>query len=1036
MKRIRMLRGLCVSLTIAAMLIAVAAAAATAAPAVRVSASIPDYVMPDRLMNMFVSVLNTGTDPLSGDLTVRYTFPAGIVPADPGDDSPFPQHVSPVCNTVGQVTECTADVSSVDAGQQIRFRTITSVASDATGGLGEIEVSGGGTSDVFTYPFSIAVGPPGPFAIRAFDVGLSDGPVVSATRAGSDPAEVATVVKLVSQAQSNFDVNSPQVVVNAPSESFRDTVVHVPPGFVGNPTATGVRCTPAQLTSRDLDTVIPRCPPDSQIGLVQINSGDIVPIYNIEPPSGSPAEFGFFYNSIVVTLLAKVRPSDNGIDIVTLKTPNSIPIPKFEVTLWGNPSDSSHDRLRGICLQGGFGYNPVQGDCSLRTRREVPFLRTPTSCPATPLVWGIEMDTYQHVDTFVDSETTTPAMTGCEFNPFDPKFALAPSALVPHAPSGVDAEVSVEQNAGIDGIAPADVRRVTVTLPEGLAINPSSADGLQACTDAQLLLRQEGTAACPDASKLGTVRLRTQLLDHEVGGSIFLRTQNSDDPLSGELFRIAVEIRSDDDGIDIKLPGAVKVNPDTGQIVTVFDDLPQLPFESFRFHFKTGPRAPLASPSACGDHTTNVELVSWGNAILRTSSSFTTTGCQAPRFAPTLRAGVENPVAGSSSPLHVSFSRTDDDEEFRSVTINTPRGLLARVKDAVQCSSDAADRGTCPAGSLIGHAKVAAGVGSNPFWVTNGRVYLTGPYRGAPYGLAVAVDAIAGPFNLGTVIVRQAVNVDSRTAQLSVVSQPFPTIIKGVPLHIRSVRVAIDKPRFMVAPTNCSRQQVGGTATSISGSTAPLSSRFQLGNCRNLAFSPRLSLFVGSRAHTGRGISTPFRAVLTQKPGQSNIRSVKVVLPQTLAALLNVVNHACSMSEYQDGRCDGSKAGTAVARTPLLKDPLTGGVFFVRHPGRPLPDLMVRLRGEIAIDLVGRVTIPGGTRLATNFDTIPDAPVSRFTLNIVSGRQGPLGVSTNLCSRRGKRSRALVEMRGQNGDAITRHPRLHIHGCGGARHRR
>jgi len=197
-----------------------------------------------------------------------------------------------------------------------------------------------------------------------------------------------------------------------------------------------------------------------------------------------------------------------------------------------------------------------------------------------------------------------------------------------------------------------------------------------------------------------------------------------------------------------------------------------------------------------------------------------------------------------------------------------------------------------------------------------------------------------------------------------------------------------------------------------------------------------LSLFVGGRGHTTRGISTPFRAVLRQKPGQSNLRSVKVVLPQTLAALLNVVNNACSLSEYENDRCDDSKAGTAVARTPLLKDPLTGGVFFVRHPGRPLPDLMVRLRGDIAIDLVGRVTIPGGTRLATNFDTIPDAPVSRFTLNIVSGSHGPLGVSTNLCSRRGKRSRALVEMHGQNGDAITRHPRLHIRGCGARSHRR
>jgi hypothetical protein len=1028
MKRIRTLRALCMSLGIAAVLIA-ASGTAAAAPVVHVTASIPDYVTPDRLMLMFVSVTNMDdVESLSGNLTVRYTFPPGIVPADPVDDS---GRVSPVCNTVGQVTECTADVSGIEAGLQVRFRTVTSVASDGTGGLGEIAVSGGGMADVFTYPFSIAVGPSGPFAIKTFDVGLGDGPVVPATRAGSAPTEVATTVKLLSEAQTNLDFPLPNLVVNSPTESFRDTIVHVPLGFVGNPTATPVRCTPSQLTTRDPNTVIPECPPESQIGLVQINSGDIVPLYNIQPPMGSPAEFGFFYQSIVVTLLAKVRPSDNGIDVVTLKTPSSIPIPKFEVMLWGNPSDRSHDRFRATCLEGGFGYNASQGDCSLRTRSDVPFLRTPTSCPGTPLLWGIDMNTYQHVDTFVHGETTTPAMTGCEFNPFDPGFALAPSTQAPHAPSGVDAEVSMEQDAGINGIAPADIRRVTVTLPEGLAINPSSADGLQACTDAQLLLRQEGIAACPDASKLGTVTLRTQLLDHEVGGSIFLRTQNSSDPLSGELFRIAVEIRSDEDGIDIKLPGSIRADPSTGRLTTVFDELPQLPFESVRLHFDTGPRAPLASPSSCGEHTVNVELVSWGDRVVNSSSSFTTTGCQAPRFAPTFRAGVQNPVAGSSSPFHVALSRGDDDEEFRSVTIDTPRGLLARVKDAVQCSNAAANAGNCPDGSLIGHASVAAGVGSNPFWVTNGRVYLTESYRGAPYGLAVVVDAIAGPFNLGTVVVRQAIHVDPRTAELSVVSDPFPTILKGVPLHVRSVRVAVDKPRFMVAPTNCSRQQVNATASSVNGSTAPLAARFQVGNCRDLKFSPRLSLFVGSRGHTGRGVSTPFRAVLRQEPGQSNLRSVKVVLPQTLAALLNVVNNACTLAEYQDGRCEASRAGTAVARTPLLKDPLQGGAYFVRHPGRPLPDLMVRLRGELAIDLVGRVTIPGGTRLATNFDTIPDAPVSKFTLKIVSGRQGPLGVSRNLCSRRGRRARALVQMRGQNGKALTRHPRLHIRGCAG-----
>jgi len=1029
MKPIRTIRRLGASLVISAAFVAATAATAVAAPALTLRTLVPDYVTPGRFMYTVVSVQNTGTDPLSGNLTVSYELPPGIPPADPAVD---PGNLSFQCQTVGQAYECTADVTGIEPGRQIRLRATTTVDSAAAGTLtGNISVSGGGAPGVLTDPFSIVVGPSDPFAIKAFDVGMSDASGGPVAQAGSDPATLTTGVRLLSEAQTNLDFPLPNLAITAPTESFRDVIVHVPPGFVGNPTATPVRCTPSQLTTQAEPIQEPTCPPESQVGLVQLNAGDIVPLYNVEPPAGTPAAFGFFYNSVVVTLKAKLRPSDDGIDIVTEKAPSSIPIPKFEVTLWGVPNDSSHDSLRGFCLNGGFGFNPTIGDCSLRARSTVPFLRTPTSCPGTPLLWSIDMDTYQHVGTFVHNQATTPAMTGCEFNPFQPGFALTPATQAPHAPSGLDAGVTLNEDWGPQGIAPADLRKVTVTLPDGMTINPSSADGLKACTDAQLLLRQDGTATCPDGSKLGTVTLQTPLLDHPVSGTIFLRTQNSEDPQSGELFRIAVEIRSDQDGIDIKLPGSIRADPNTGQLTTVFDDLPQLPFDSMTLHFKSGPRAPLASPSTCGDHTTNVELVAWNNKVVDTSSSFTTSGCQVPRFAPSFLAGVENAAAGSSSPFNVVLARSDDDQEFRSVTIDTPKGLLARVKDAQQCSNAAADTGNCPTDSLIGGAIVGAGVGSQPFFITTGRVYLTGPYRGAPYGLAVAVDAVAGPFNLGTVVVRQAIQINPRTAQLSVVSDPFPTIIKGVPLHIRSVQVSIEKPNFMVAPTNCSKQQVGAVATSVDGATARLAERFQVGGCKSLKFAPRLSLFVGSKRHTSTGISTPFKAVLTQTPGQSNLRSVRVVLPQTLAALLNVVNHACTLSEYEAGRCEDSRAGSAVAVTPLLKHPLRGGAYFVRHPGHALPDLMVRLRGEIAIDLVGRVTIPGGKQLATNFDTIPDAPVSKFTLSIVSGSHGPLGVSHNLCTKAGKRATASVQLRGQNGAVITRHQRLHIHGCGG-----
>jgi hypothetical protein len=1033
MTRIQTFKRLCWSLGVAAAVLVVTAAAAAAAPALKVTSLSPDFVTPGRMISLFVSMQNTGTDPFDGNIVVRYSFPVGVNPADPIDAT----NAAVPCTTTGQDVECVLDVTGTPPGSQLRWQTLTVVDPSATGTLaGHIEVSGAGAADGADLPLTFTVGPSDPFAVKSFDLTLADAPKAAAQRAGVDPTELQTDVSFPSEARVNLGL--PSAAAAAPPENFKDVVVHVPPGFVGNPTVTPVRCTAPQLftpivipTAR---TSIPTCPPESQIGLVQINGGDLVPLWNMVPAKGTPAQFGFYYQTIGVTLTAKLRPSDNGIDIITRDTSSSVPIPKFGVIMWGVPGDPSHNPLRGICLEGGHGYNPSFGDCSLRTQR-VPFLRTPTSCPGNPLTWGIDVNTYQHPDVFHTATTTTPAIEGCQFNPFGPSLSLTPSTQAPHAATGVDATLVNPQDYSADGIAPADIRSASVTLPKGLTINPSSADGLAACTDTQLGLGQEGAASCPDASKLGTVTVNTPLLDHPIGGSIFLRTQNSDDPASGELFRLAIEIRSDDDGVDIKLPGAIKAAGD-GQLTTVFDNQPQLPFNTLTLHFKTGPRAPLSTPRTCGNNTTNVQLVSWGGKVIDSTTSFTTVGCKPPTFAPTFRAGVKNPVAGSSSPFLVNLNRTDDDSEFASLTINTPKGLLARVKDADQCSNAAANAGNCPAGSLIGHATVGAGIGSDPFYVTNGRVFLTGPYKGGPYGLAVVVDAVAGPFNLGTVVVRQSIHVDPRTAQLSVVSDPFPQVVKGAPLHIRSVRVAIDKPKFMVSPTNCSTQQFGGTATATDGLKAALTSRFQVGGCKNLKFAPKLSLSAGGTGHTRKGNSTPLKAVLTQTPGQSNLRSVTVSIKSPpISALLNVVQRACTLAEYQAGNCRKAEAGSAVAYTPLLKDPLKGGAFFVRHPGRPLPDLMVALRGDIDIDLVGRVTTPGGNSLATNFDTIPDAPVSRFALSIVAGSHGPLGVSGNLCSRRGPKARADVTMVGQNGDKITRTQLLNISGCA-KKHRR
>jgi hypothetical protein len=1015
---------------LAVALLFASATVATADSALELHTNVPNSIPAGSTARIIAVVQNVGDAPFSGELRFSDTFPAGVTPTAPTSI----QGYGFVCQTVDQAITCTVDVTGLLPGGQVYYGITAPIDPNVTGTLvNTIEVSGAGAPEVLTDQQAIEIGPPGPFAISEFSAAVRDAERSSFAQAAGNPAAVTTSIHFPTAGKLFF--RSPFFPINAPVEQFKDIAVHVPSGLIGYPTATPVRCTGSQLAQPSPDAPhgeIPDCPTDSQVGIVRIARSDLVPLYNMVPPVGSPAAFGFTYQSVPVMLVAKLRPSDNGIDIVARNASASVPVHGAEVTLWGVPADSSHDNLRGVCLDGYLGNN---GNVCPSTAPEAAFLRLPTSCSG-PLHWGADATSYAHRDTWMHAEATSPGIEGCQLNPFEPTLAIVPTTQAPHAPTGLDATVALPQDFGPRGIAPADMRRATVILPEGLTINPSSAGGLKACADADLRLGQEGPSSCPDASKIGTVTLNTPLLDREVGGSIFLRTQNSDDPTSGELFRLAVQIRSDDDGIFIRLPGAVRANPTTGRLTTVFDDLPQLPFNSLQLHFKSGPRAPLSTPQKCGTHTVNAEFISWGNKVVPGGSSFSIGPCPPSRFSPAFHAGSKNPVAGKSTPFTVSLSRDDGDDLFRTLTVDAPKGLLGKIKNAELCSNAAADAGTCSAASRIGSATTSAGVGSNPFVIAGSRVFLTGPFRGAPYGLAVVVDAVAGPFNLGTVVVRAAIHIDKRTAELKVVSERFPSILKGVPLNIRSVQISIDKANFMVNPTNCTQQRVTATATSIDGSSAPLSTRFQVGNCKNLKFSPRISMRVGSRGRTGFRDSTPLVTTIRQAPGQSNLRRVKVALPNVLSALLPVVQRACTPAQFESGRCRQARIGSATAVTPLLEKPLKGGAYFVDHPGRPLPDLVIALRGDVDLDVAGKITLPHGKQLATDFAVIPDAAISKFTLRITAGRNGPLGVASNLCGSRARRARAAITIAGQNGTVLHKQPRLRISGCEGTRSRR
>ncbi len=697
----------------------------------------------------------------------------------------------------------------------------------------------------------------------------------------------------------------------------------------------------------------------------------------------------------------------------------------------------------------------------------VPFLRNPTSCdPPTPGADGLPTTAY--VDSWLDPgpvdadgnpvvtdlrwKSATfishlpPAYpdpssqwgahqlpTGCDQVPFDPTLSAKPQGPAKAGtPTGFVFDVNVPQSDDPNAVGEGDLKKAVVTLPAGVRVSPSSADGLGGCSPDQIGLGTNSDVTCPDSSKLGSLTVTTPALDQPLSGSVYLATPNQN-PF-GTL--IAIYLVAKGPGFVLKIPGKTVADPVTGQLTATFDNNPQLPFSNLHLEFNGGPRAPLVTPKQCGTYTTHAVLTSWSGKTVSSDSSFDVSAdghgapCPPSGFSPAMHAWTVNPIAGTESPFTLWLTRGDQDQELSSLAVNLPSGLLARIANTTLCPDGAANAGTCTDGSKIGDITVGAGAGSNPFYITNGRAYITGPYKGAPYGLSIVVPAVAGPFDLGSVVVRSALYVDRNTAAVKVVADPLPTILQGIPLDVRDVRVFVDRPHFFINPTSCAEKTIFATVGSTEGAIAHPSARFQVGDCASLRLAPKLSLTVGARKHTQAGVSTPVTATVTMPRGDANLRSVSVELPGTLDALLPVVNQACKLVEFEAGHCGNkAKVGTAVAVTPLLRDPLKGSVYFVKNPARVLPDLMVALRGQVALDVTAKVSIPGGKRLGTRFDTIPDAPITKFTLRIVSGKNGPVGIATNLCSAKGRAATAAVGYRGQNGMVVQVNQRLRINGC-------
>ena len=833
-----------------------------------------------------------------------------------------------------------------------------------------------------------------------------------------------------------FNTHPDLVLINAPDEDPKSLVVNLPPGVVGNPQAYP-KCASSFLTTNGY------CPADTQVGTIEYTLAMLPftflsPIYNMVPQSGRVAELAFenvFITQVQVHILASVRTGDDyGITTTVPGLPGNLKPLSGNVVIWGVPSDSSHDDMRGSFLDPKTGclppFGPPSGTLCPSNLPPRPFFTNATQC-STPGSVSLTADSYQHPGQFLSPSVAIPQqMTGCDLLQFDPSISLKPDVPQAAKPSGYSVDLHIPQTDSPTAPATAHLKKAVVTLPEGVTVSPSAADGLQGCSDAQIAIHSAADPTCPNEAKIGSVHIVSPLLPGPIDGSVFQGTQTP-----GHLLRIFIVAKGF--GVLVKLPGSIDLNQSTGQITTTFDNNPQLPFEDFILKFKGGPRAPLSNPRTCGTKTTTAVLTSWSGQTVTTSSSFQISKdgkgspCPPYGFSPAFGAQADNPVAGHNSSFSLFFSRTDDDQEFRDVSTTLPRGLLARVANVPLCGAGAAATGTCGEASRVGSVTTSAGPGSHPFFLS-GRAYITGPYKGRPFGLSLVVPAKAGPLDLGNVVVRAAIQVRN-DGSLGVVADKLPVMLQGIPLQVRSVRVNVNRSKFIVNPTNCAPMRVNASIASIDGAIARVGSRFQVGDCAALPFKPKMTISVGRKGHTRAGASTSLTATLTQTPGQAGVKLARVALPLALNARLDVVNNACTLAEFKADDCAEARAGSAVAVTPFLKHALRGGVYFVKDPSKPtgsLPNLMVALRGQVNIDLKGKVSIPDGTRLATTFESVPDVPIKRFSLRLVDGSHGPVGIAQNLCSSKARRAMVSITLRGQNGKLVQSHPPLGIHGCG------
>ena len=916
-----------------------------------------------------------------------------------------------------------------------------------------VTVSGGGASSVAeaSDPITISETEPGFGLNGEFDGWFSTANGTTDTQAGSHPFDMTF----------SFGLNMDDEGVA--SGSMRDVKLALPPGIVGNPHAVP-QCTRARFMS----AAAGGCPADTAVGIDEASKGGgetyadfdvVVPVYNLVPPAGIPAEFGFTIFGSNVLLDPSVRSgSDYGLTTVSRNIPFR---PVFDtITLWGVPGESIHDRER--C---GTGAETSNVGCGFKANGAAlqPLLTMPTSCEG-PLTTTLTVDSWDKgagssSESFVMHDPTGApvGMTGCEHLTFGPSLSVSPDTSYADTPAGLTADVKVPQEGLTlgEGLSTANIKDTSVTLPEGVAINPGQAAGLSACgpeeegltTPAEEAEGREnnGPAHCPNASQVGTDEIETPLLAKPLRGGVYVMPSNPP--------HLKLLVTAQGEGVFVKLIGNVDLDEATGRLTTTFEKTPELPFTDFKLSFSGGAQAALSTPTQCGTYTTTSDFVPWSSPFeedASPTSSFTIAAgpngspcASSPMpFSPSMIAGSTTDQAGGFTSFSLLLTRPDDQQRVGSLQFKTPEGLLGMISKVALCPEAQANAGTCSSASQIGHTVVEAGPGPYPLVVPQpgqppAPIYLTGGYRGAPYGLSIVVPLHVGPFTLQTQVVRAKIEVNPITTQLTVTTDPLPQIIDGVPADLRTINAVIDRPGFMFNPTGCEPSSFSGIATSAQGATAPISSHFQMGSCRALTFKPDFKVSTSGKTSRKDGASLDAKILYptgalgdNQASSQSNVKMVKVDLPKQLPSRLTTLQKACPSATFEanPAACpEDSKVGTATAITPVLPVQLSGPAYFVSYGGAKFPELVVVLQGYgVTVYLHGETFISKAGITSSTFRKVPDVPITSFELKLPEGPFSALAANGNLCTTKLKMPTAFT---GQNGAVLKQSTPISVTGC-------